>query len=228
MKAKFDILVVEDELLIAEMLKEMLVDLGHTVVATARTFAEAVQKLNQHPSINFAILDINLGKGKTGIDLAREINLHHTIPFIFLTSYADKKTINEAIEYKPEAYLIKPFSLPDLMATLEVVQARAATGKSFLFKSGYQTIKINTLDIRWLKSENVYVELKTNAKTHLLRTSLEKLLMELNDENMIRVHRSYAVNLLHIEAVSSQQIIIGNEKIPLSRKFYDSFMNRYK
>lgn len=228
MKTKFDILIVEDELLIAEMLKEMLADLGYNVVATARTFTEAQQKLNHHPSINFAILDINLGKGKTGIDLAHEIREHRPMPFIFLTSYSDKKTINEAIEHKPEAYLIKPFSLPDLMATLEVVQARTSTVKSFLFKSGYQTIKINTSDIRWLKSENVYVELKTNGKIHLLRNSLDKLLVELNDENIIRVHRSYAVNLLHIQAVSSQQIIIGNEKIPLSRKSHSSFMDRYR
>ncbi len=228
MKTKFNVLVVEDELLIAEMLKEMLADLGHHVVATARSFTEAQQKINLHSSINFAILDINLGNGKTGIDLACEIKTNHSIPFIFLTSYADKKTISQAIEHKPEAYLIKPFSLPDLMATLEVVQSRTPTGKLFTFKSGYQTIKINTSDIRWLKSENVYVELNTNGRTHLLRTSLEKLLEELNDANIIRVHRSFAVNLLHIEAVGSQQITIGTEKIPLSRKFYDLFMDRYK
>jgi two-component system, LytTR family, response regulator LytT len=227
MRLKFNILIVEDELLIAEMLKEMLTDLGHSVIATARNFVEAIQKLNQFPSINFAVLDINLGQGKTGIDVAREIRSNHSIPFIFLTSYSDKKSIQEAIQCKPEAYLIKPFSLPDLMATLELIKVRTPSANSFTFKSGYQTLKINTSDILWLKSENVYVELSANGKTHLLRSSLDKILQELNDENIIRVHRSHAVNLLHVEAVNSHHIMIGNKKIPLSRKFYNSFIEKY-
>ncbi len=228
MKSSLNILIVEDELLIAEMLKEMLQDLGHSVVANARSFTDAMTHLKQYPTINFAFLDINLGKGKTGLDVAHEIRSNQPIPFIFLTSYADKKTIQEAIEHKPEAYLIKPFSQADLLATLEIVKARKTEESFFTFKSGYQTIKIKTSDILWLKSDNVYVELKTISKTYLLRMSLDKVLTALNDDQFIRVHRSYAVNLLHVEAVNNQHIIIGQEKIPLARNSYDAFMNRFK
>lgn len=228
MKSSLNILIVEDELLIAEMLKEMLQDLGHTVGAKARSFNEAMEHLQRDTAINFAFLDINLGKGKTGLDIAREIRTKQPIPFIFLTSYADKKTIQEAIEHKPEAYLIKPFSQADLLATLEIVRARKTGESFFTFKSGYEIIKLKTSDIRWLKSDNVYVELKTIGKTHLLRMSLDKVLTELNNDQFIRVHRSYAVNLLHVEAVNSQHIVIGQEKIPLARNHHEAFLNRFR
>lgn len=227
MKSNLNILIVEDELLIAEMLKEMLQDLGHSVVANARSFAEATAFLKQYPSINFAFLDINLGKGKTGLDVAHEIRTTQTFPFVFLTSYSDKKTIQEAIEFKPEGYLIKPFSQAELLATLEIVKARKMTESFFTFKSGYQTIKLKTADILWLKSDNVYVELKTISKTYLLRMSLDKVLTKLHDDQFVRVHRSYAVNLLHVEAVNNQYIIISQEKIPLARNSHDAFMSRF-
>jgi len=228
MKRVLNILVVEDELLISEMLREMLHDLGHTVVACARSCNDALEQLKKHPTITLALLDINLGAGKNGMDVAEEIKTHYHIPFIFLTSYADTKTIQEAIALKPEAYLIKPFSQPDLMATLEIVKARSVHHSYFTFKSGYQTVKLNTADILWLKTDNVYVEIKTLSKTYLLRSSLEKLLIELNDPNFIRAHRSYAVNLNHVNAVSNHHILIGQEKIPLARNSYDAFMARFK
>lgn len=228
MNRSLNVLVVEDELLISEMMREMLTDLGHTVVASARSYTEALAHLKQHPTINLALLDINLGTGKNGMDVAQEIKTNYRIPFLFLTSYADKKTIQEAIALKPEAYLIKPFSQPDLMATLEIVKARNAQHSFFTFKSGYQTVKLNTADILWLKTDNVYVEIKTLNKNYLLRSSLEKLLTELNDPNIVRAHRSYAVNLNHVNAVSNHHILIGQEKIPLARNSYDTFMARFK
>jgi len=223
-----NILIIEDELLIAEMLKEMLLELGYTVTAIAKNYATATDVLKKQSDINFAILDINLSETKTGLDVAKKINDEFKIPFIFLTSYSDKKTFKEAVELKPEAYLIKPFSKMDLFTTLEIIKARTLDAeKTIVIKDGHLSVKVKLSSILWLKSENVYVEVKTTEKTFVVRNSLDKFLEELNDDIFFRMHRSYAVNVNHVKAVNGQYVIIGEEKIPLSRKFRDDLLVRF-
>ena len=109
-----NILIVEDELLIAEMLKEMLLELDCNVIYVAKNYDQALEVLKNPNTINLAILDINLSETKSGFDVAKLINQEYKLPFIFLTSYSDKNTVKEAISLKPESYLIKPFTKTDL------------------------------------------------------------------------------------------------------------------
>jgi two-component system response regulator LytT len=228
MTNSLNILIIEDELLIAEMLKEMLLELEHRVVAVAKNYDSALELIENHKEINFAILDINLSETKTGIDIAKKINQEYKIPFVFLTSYSDKQTIKEAIAVKPESYLIKPFSKIDLYVTLEIINTRKKVDERILIiKDGHLTVKIKHQDILWIKSDNIYLEVKTEEKTFLVRNSLDKFTEELNDSNFIRIHRSYSVNMDHIKAVNGQYIVIKDEKIPLSRNYRDELMERF-
>lgn len=223
-----NILIVEDELLIAEMLKEMLLELNYNVAGIAKNDAQAFEFLKKNQSINFAILDINLNSTQTGIDVAKKLNNEYHTPFIFLTSYSDKKTFSEAIEVKPQAYLIKPFSKMDLFTTLEIIKSKELpNNKSTVIKDGHLTVKIQHNDILWIKSENVYVEIKTNEKTYLQRSSLDKILEDFNDTSFFRIHRSYAVNVNHVKAVNGQYVIVDGEKIPLSRKYRDELLEKF-
>lgn len=229
MKNELHILIIEDELLIAEMLKDMLLDLGYKVAAVARNYKKAVEHLSNGTGINFAILDINLNEEKTGIDIANLIRDQYKIPFIFLTSYSDKQTFIEAASTRPEAYLIKPFKPMDIFATLEIVRARVSqVEKSVIIKDGHLNVKLNHADILWIKSDNVYLEIKTPSKTYIVRNSLDKFLEELNDANFQRIHRSYAVNISHVKAVNGKYAVVDQEKIPLSRKFRDDLMIRFQ
>jgi DNA-binding LytR/AlgR family response regulator len=223
-----NILIIEDELLIAEMLKEMLLELNYKVAGIAKNYVIAADVLKRNDEINFAILDINLSETKTGLDVAQLINSQHKIPFIFLTSYSDKKTFKEAIELKPEAYLIKPFSKMDLFTTLEIIKLRTIdTERTVVIKDGHLSVKVKLSAILWLKSENVYVEVKTTEKTYVVRNSLDKFLEELAGDVFFRIHRSYAVNVNHVKAVNGQYVLIGEEKIPLSRKLRDELLVRF-
>lgn len=228
MTNRLNILIIEDELLIAEMLKEMLLELEHHVVAVAKNYDTALEVLENQKEINFAILDINLSETKTGIDIAQKINQEYKIPFVFLTSYSDKQTIKEAIALKPESYLIKPFSKTDLFVTLEIINARKKVEERVLIiKDGHLNVKIKHHDVLWIKSDNIYLEVKTEEKTFLVRNSLDKFTEELNDSNFIRIHRSYTVNMQHIKAVNGQYIVIKDEKIPMSRSLRDELMQRF-
>ena len=221
------ILIVEDDLLIAEMLKEMLLELNYCVTGIAKNFAIATARLQTDKNIDLCFLDINLEDSKTGIDIAKEINEKYKVPFVFLTSYSDSKTISEAAALHPEAYLVKPFSITDLLTTIEIIaarkrnQAETLKNQTYIIKDRTQNIKLNISEIKWLRSDNVYVEVVTNNKTYVVRTSLEKIMEELNHKGFVRTHRSYVVNLDHVNAVSGQYLYINNEKIPISRKLKD-------
>ena len=228
MQTNLNILIVEDELLIAEMLKEMLLDLGYNVFATAKNYDTALSILKEQNEINFAILDINLNEAKTGKDIATLIREEYDIPFIFLTSYSDKKNILEAAQLKPEAYLVKPFNKTDLLTTLEIIKNRRTnTQKSIIIKDGRLQVKLLVSSIQWIKSENIYIEIITQEKMYVVRNSLDKFLEELNDDFLLRIHRSYAVNLNHIKAVNGQYVLIGSDKIPLSRKYRDELLEQF-
>jgi two-component system, LytTR family, response regulator LytT len=229
-----NILIVEDELLIAEMLKEMLQDLGHHIIGVAKDYNRALQALENNTTIDFCFLDINLNSDKTGLDIANLINEKYKISFCFLTSYSDKMTITNALEYKPQAYLIKPFTEIDLYTTIELIKSRQQVSalpqepEVVLIKDGAKIIKLSVAEILWLKSDNIYVEIKTLTKTHLIRTSLVQLLEELETNNIERVHRTFAVNIKNVHAITGQYLVIGETKIPLSRKYREEIMTKFQ
>ncbi len=109
------VLIIEDEPIIALDLENLLVELGHKVVAKAATRDEAVAMARaERPGLVLA--DINLGEGGSGIDAVSEILTSFDIPVIFVTAYPEKLLTGE----RPEpAYLIaKPFLPETIQATV--------------------------------------------------------------------------------------------------------------
>ncbi|NOT37773.1 MAG: response regulator transcription factor [Saprospiraceae bacterium] len=113
------VLIVEDEVLIAENLAIYLNNSDFIVTAIAYDYNEAIHQLsNNKPDI--VLLDINLEDDKDGIDLAEFIFNKIKIPYVFLTSYSDKHTLERAKKFQPSGFLIKPFHDKSLLSTLEI------------------------------------------------------------------------------------------------------------
>jgi len=113
------ILVVENEIIVADNILKVLSKLGYDVLEPALNYEQAVLSIRRNRP-DFMILDINLGKEKTGIDVAHYLKEKDNIPFIFLTAYADENTLEKAIKTNPSGYLIKPFSKADIKPSIEV------------------------------------------------------------------------------------------------------------
>ncbi len=122
---KVKVLIVEDEPLIAENLAMYLNNNDFEVAGIAYDFGEGIQQL-QHSNPDIALLDINLGGEKDGIDLGTYIHSNIKIPFVFLTSYSDKSTLDRAKKIQPSGYLVKPFHEKSLLTTLEISLANFA------------------------------------------------------------------------------------------------------
>jgi DNA-binding NarL/FixJ family response regulator len=114
-----NILIVEDEPLIAEDIADVLRRNDFAVSAIVYTKEDALSELkNNTPDV--AILDINLNGKMEGIEIAETIANQYNIPFIFLTSYSDKRTLTNAKFTEPSGYIVKPFTEAGLYSSLEI------------------------------------------------------------------------------------------------------------
>lgn len=120
------VLIVEDEPLIAKNIGMYLNNNDYEVAGIAYDPEEAFYQLKKLQP-DFAILDINLESDKTGIDIAEYINRNNFIPFIYLTSYSDKETIDKAKQTNPSGFIVKPFNEKTLYATIEIALANHAS-----------------------------------------------------------------------------------------------------
>ena len=114
------ILLVEDELLIAKGLKRQLEKLEYTVTDIVSSGTLAIQSVSNSPP-DLVLMDIEI-KGKiNGLETAQEILAIRHIPIIYLTAYADNRTIKEASRTSCYGYLIKPVNIRELHATIQTV-----------------------------------------------------------------------------------------------------------
>ncbi|MEO1435533.1 MAG: response regulator transcription factor [Bacteroidota bacterium] len=118
-KKHIRILVVEDEPLIARDIAEFLEEEGYSVLAICYTVQSALDQLSIEAP-DFCILDVNLGKGPDGISFAEYLQEKHQIPFLFLTSYTDRHTLERAKKTMPLGYISKPIQFPSLRSSIEI------------------------------------------------------------------------------------------------------------
>jgi PAS domain S-box-containing protein len=124
-----NILVVEDESIVAWDIKETLEKLGHQVVDLVVSGAEAIQAATtSRPDL--VLMDIRLAGSIDGITAGDEIYGRLKIPVIYLTAHADEHTLERATQTNPFGYIIKPFRSQTLQSTIQVALQRHQLEKS--------------------------------------------------------------------------------------------------
>ncbi len=116
---KTKILIVEDEGLVARDIEETLIRLGYDVVAIAHSGRDAVEEAARYkPAV--VLMDIVLQGDMDGIAAAGLIREHSDIPIVYLTAYADNKTLQRAKLTTPFGYILKPFRERELQTNIEI------------------------------------------------------------------------------------------------------------
>ena len=234
---KVKILVVEDELIIADNICDALEELGYEALEPAINYTEAIARIEEEKP-DIAILDIQLSGKKTGIDIARKIRESYNFPFIFLTSNSDALTVNQAKEVMPPAYLVKPFSKDEIFTSIEIAlhnfsnkigesdESKLIIKDSLFVKDKGFYNKIKFEDILYIKSAHVYVEfiLKTKHKV-VVRTSLNDILEKLNS-SFIRIHRGYIINTKYLTQITQSHVKILDEEIPIGKKYKEEIIKK--
>jgi PAS domain S-box-containing protein len=113
------ILIVEDQKIVATDLESAVTSLGYTVVGTASSAEEAIEKAGTLGA-DLVLMDIRLRGERDGIWAAKIIRERFDRPIVFLTAYADEETISRARSTAPFGYVVKPFNERELHAAIEM------------------------------------------------------------------------------------------------------------
>ena len=119
MTEKIRILVVEDEALVAEDLKDMVLGFGHEVPGIANTGEKAIALAEEHQP-DLVLMDINLASEMDGITAGGEIRSRWGIPIIYVTAFANQEFIDRAKKTTPSGYILKPFNERQIQTAIEI------------------------------------------------------------------------------------------------------------
>lgn len=117
---KPQILIVEDELLIAKDISLILEQEGYATRIGITTTEEAIVALSAS-DYAMVLIDINLRNGSDGVALGNYLLQLDTIPYIYITSHADNVTLDRVKDSRPHGIIIKPFKPLDIKTTVSVV-----------------------------------------------------------------------------------------------------------
>ncbi|NNK18590.1 MAG: response regulator [Maribacter sp.] len=242
MERPIRILIVEDNVIIADDMQSMLEEIGYEIVDNVIVYEQA-EKVLKSEQVDLVLIDIILASDKTGIDLGKHIREKYDIPFIFVTSNSDRATVENAKTVKPNGYLVKPFEQQDLYTSIEIALSNFTYGTSgkaspegstgdedvplsnsvlkdsIFVKKQHLYYRIQFGDIQFIKADNVYLEVNTVDKKFLVRSPLKDYLEKLPKKKFYRAHKSYIVNVDHIDAINSRDVMINNNLIPISKDF---------
>jgi len=113
------ILVVEDEAIVAMVIKRRLKDLGYIVSGIASTGKDAITKV-EGTFPDLVLMDIRLKGDMDGIEATKTIKDRFSLPVVYLTAHSDDVTFKKAKETDPDGYILKPFTEKDLSTTIEI------------------------------------------------------------------------------------------------------------
>jgi two-component system LytT family response regulator len=239
MTDSFSCIIVDDEALAIEMLREQLTHLykNINICAACTDWADALHEIRT-VSFDLIFMDISM-PGKNGIDLLKLLpGLESEI--IFITAH-DQYAL-DAFGFSTSGYLLKPVSDKDLSLAinraLTRIQGKRATRQSnnvsnttekigIPGKYGIDYININ--DIIYLESINKCTRIVTATKEYNSFSPLIKFRTVTDNHLFLQVHRSFIVNLNYILRYETSGLIIMSNKqeIPLARTFKNDFLDRF-
>ena len=120
-----NLMLVEDERVIAFDLKNQLQSFGYRVGAVLASGEQAVHRVAE-VAPDLVLMDIHLEGPLDGIEAALQIQTRHRVPVVFLTAYAEDDTLRRALDCRPFGYLVKPCEARELHATIQMALARRA------------------------------------------------------------------------------------------------------
>ena len=187
---KSRIFIIEDDAIEAMDIKINLESMGYEVTGVAGSGEEALQKLSENKP-DIVLVDIIIKGSMNGVELAQKIKDKFDLPFIYLTSHSEEKTLEQAKITQPFGYVIKPFDAVELKITIEIA----------LYK--------HEMEKKLAKRFQYFYNVFENAPIGIFHSTLEG--------KFIRVNRAFAEMYGY---ASSQELINDVNRTSISEKLY--------
>jgi DNA-binding LytR/AlgR family response regulator len=246
--SKTNILIVEDESIVAKDIQHSLKKLGYNVVDVVSTGENAITAASEKKP-DLVLMDIMLKGAMSGIDAAHTIKEKLNIPVIFLTAYADESTFNKAKITEPYGYIIKPFKEVDLHTSIEMaiyrhekvsevqkerdflyslVENKDAARDSIFIRANSRLTKVKNADIVFIEALKDYVIVNTTSTKYTIHSTMKDILAKLPSSEFIRVHRSFIVRIERIAAIEYPNLILDIEKkiLPIGGSYREDLLNK--
>lgn len=220
--------IIDDEPLAIEVIENHISKIdGLEILATFQNAVKAFQALKES-SVDILFLDIQMPR-LTGIELLK--TLKNPPKVIFTTAYREYAL--EGFELDVVDYLLKPISFDRFLKAIDKVYDSMNPGTpsfefiaekpdvpSFVFvPSEKKNIKICLEEIEFIESKRDYILIKTSKKEVLTHQTITYMEERLPEDQFLRVHRSFIINLKKIESWNHHEIEVGNVQIPIGRTF---------
>jgi DNA-binding LytR/AlgR family response regulator len=253
---KINILIVEDESVVALDLATALHLDGYEVIGIADHAEEATRLFHQH-AVDIVLMDIQLTGPKDGIDTVVDLMKIRQTPVIYLTAFSDSVIVQRVKPTHPCAFLVKPYQISNVRIAIELALNRFAVpkplqeegespltatgvgeidpgnepiwqmGDSVFIKYKRHFVKIHLDDVLLVQANRNHISLHTGDKKFVLRLSLGQLFDRLVFDRLIRIHRSYAVNIDVIESFTEQMVITHRGEFPIGPSYKEEFLRRF-
>ena len=242
-----NILVVEDESIVAKDIQVCLRKLGYNVIGICSTGEDAVEKaLDERPDL--IMMDIMLKGEMSGIQAAAAIRKDHDIPVIFLTAYTDRDTVDKAKETEPYGYIIKPFKEIDIQTAIEIALYKHSKEKvvkkerdfyyslvekqdsndMIFVKANQRLVKIKYEDIYFIEALKDYVVINTLDRRYTIHSTMKDIESKMPEKQFVRVHRSFILRIDKIKEIDHSNVVLDNDKkiIPVGGSYKDLLQER--
>lgn len=240
------IFLVEDRPILAEAIMFQLEKLGYGISGHAATAEEALEKFEAiRPDLAF--LDIDLGPGMNGVELARKLREDHDFPFIFLTGIKDEALIAEARACGAVAFLEKPATIRSLVQAIQLAMTNMASDTpatpfqpipkepadlvrrpDFFFirwQGKYQKVQLS--GIQYIEASESYSIIRYGDESYTISTRIKDIENRLESSTLVRVHRSYIVNVNHVSAIEENTVHVGGKVIPIGGTYREKVRSMF-
>lgn len=230
---------VEDDLIIAENIRETLVELGYPEVLLSHTYDEARQAFARTMP-DLLLLDIRLDRSdRDGTDLSRELTAIKPVPVLYLSAHTDDIFQRRAFATGPANFLVKPVSRDQLrVAIFGALQQRekmtdadkptiTSDSPHFFVKSHGRYVRITPENLIYAKAAGSYCEVFTTEGKYTLSMNLGAFLEKCRKFNHVsKCHRSYAVNTRYILAYDAKQLYLQAAGLEVSIPYGPEFREK--
>ena len=237
------ILIVEDDISIAENIQEILELLGYVNTDIANSANQCIKIIKKYrPDLIF--MDIKLKGDKDGIELGEIVKQMVDAPLVYVTSYSDPTIIERAKRINPAGFIVKPFNTNDIHAIVEIVLynkrtkpvSEVATSSpvndspflvtdAVFIKADNAFERVSYEDIYYVEANGNMVTIFTKNRDFNIRKSMKEIEEILPSQLFLRVQKSFIVQLGQIDSFNTKEITLrSGAMVQVGRQYYNSFL----